>query len=269
MLKRVCIALLCLFAVVCTSVRAAAVTLTESTHSTDGGGAAIDNQEHDDLRTPQSKGVVEQHTTGSPSPTTTPAVVVQQTLEACYLQGGGIYPPSVNQNFVGPLPTCPFVATPAPGAPLNPGPNVSGFVTDYFRQIPVPQPHPVISAQNGGICGVLHSLNLNMQPEMLYKDPGTPFGDLTMHVYGTVTVNWGDGSSNTYTDGGADWPHSDIEHSWSRAGTYAITATVNWIAVYSVGPYQGQTFTGSLTGIVTTGAIPAFPVIQAQAVLIS
>jgi hypothetical protein len=142
------------------------------------------------------------------------------------------------------------------------------FLTDYFRRIDIPQPQPEISAKNGGICGVEHTIDMHMQPEMVFREQQTDFGPLDFHVYGAITVDWGDGKKNTYTDGGGPYPYSVIRHAWTHKGFYDITATANWTADFTLGPApDGTVYQGTLEGIVTQGAINDFRVWDIQAVL--
>jgi hypothetical protein len=146
-------------------------------------------------------------------------------------------------------------------------PEVTQFAHDFFAIADIPQPQPVISAPEG-ICGVVHTLNLHMPTEAIYTYDDSTFGPMIMHVYGTVKVDWGDGTGvDTYTDGGADFPNSDIGHSYTTVGHYKITVTASWIARITIGPYQGQTYNLQVGGVTTSGQIPDFHVIQLQAVI--
>jgi hypothetical protein len=124
-----------------------------------------------------------------------------------------------------------------------------------------------MSAPNGGICGAVHTLDLHMPVELQHKEVATQFGDLDLHIYGRVDIDWGDGTKNTYTTSGGPYP-SAIAHSWTTRGFYQIHAHANWIANYTLGPYNGYTYSGVLSGIATDGTINDFRVWEAQAMLI-
>jgi hypothetical protein len=151
-------------------------------------------------------------------------------------------------------------------------PEVQDEVLDwlklYFSRTMLPTPRPEISAQNGGICGVVHTVDLHMPTELLHRDMATPFGALSLHIYGRVIMNWGDGKREVHLTGGGPYPNSSIKHSWTDRGNYDIEAHADWIANYTLGPYNGVTYSGVLTGISTEGSIENFKVWEAQAMLI-
>lgn len=137
------------------------------------------------------------------------------------------------------------------------------YAVDYVRSLAMPVPGPVISAPNGGICGAVHSLALGIEPRASFTDPDTPFGPLVVHVTGTFVVDWGDGSSGSYSTAGAPWPNTEISHSWAVSRHYDITVTATWTADWTFGGYSGV-----VAGLTTTGAIRNWPVMEAQAVLV-
>jgi hypothetical protein len=142
------------------------------------------------------------------------------------------------------------------------------WVRDYFSQTELPKPRPEISAPNGGICGVVHTIDLHMPVEVVHQEGTTPFGALDLHIYGRVRMDWGDGTRETYTTGGGPYP-SVIKHSWTTRGYYDINAHATWSANYSLGPYNGYIYTGTLSGIATDGSINDFRVWEAQAMLVN
>lgn len=146
--------------------------------------------------------------------------------------------------------------------------DVLDWLKVYFSKTKLPAPTTEMSAKNGGICGVVHTVDLHMPTELLNRDTNTPFGELTLHVYGRVTMDWGDGSSDVYMTGGGPYPNSEIKHSWTTRGNYVVNAHADWIANYSLGPYNGVTYNGVLTGIFTDAPPVDFPVFEAQAMLI-
>jgi hypothetical protein len=153
------------------------------------------------------------------------------------------------------------------GDPAPSQAEVNARVLDYFRRIDIPRPRPEISAKNGGICGVEHTIDMHMSPELRYRDSSTPFGTLTMNAYAKISVDWGDAKRDTYTTGGGPYPHSAIKHVWTVKGFYDIAATATWTANYSLGPYEGRFYQGTISGVTTTGAIDDFRVWDIQAVL--
>lgn len=146
---------------------------------------------------------------------------------------------------------------------------VIDWVKDYFRRTQLPNPQPQISAPNGGICGVIHTVDMHMPVEVLHQEASTPFGPMQLHLYGKVTVDWGDGTKDTYASGGGPFPNSAIKHFWTTRGFYNIEAQANWTASYTIGPYNGYTYSGALSGVTTSGSIDNFRVWEAQAMLIN
>jgi hypothetical protein len=146
--------------------------------------------------------------------------------------------------------------------------EVFDWLKTYFSRTKLPTPTPEISAKDGGICGVVHTVDLHMPTELLHRDT-TPFGSLDLHIYGRVIMDWGDETRHdVYTTGGGPYPYSAISHYWTDRGFYNIKAHADWIANYRLGPYNGVSYTGVLSGISTEGAINDFRVWEAQAMLI-
>lgn len=145
--------------------------------------------------------------------------------------------------------------------------NIANWVRDYFNSTALPVPKPEISAKNGGICGVIHTLDLHMPVELRHQEMNTPFGPLELHLYGKIEINWGDGETTHHTTAGGPYP-SSIGHSWTTRGHYNITANAHWRADYSLGPYNGYIHSGTLSGITTTGSIDNFRIFEAQAILV-
>jgi hypothetical protein len=145
--------------------------------------------------------------------------------------------------------------------------DVVAWAKDYFRRTALPTPAPEMSAPNGGICGVVHTANLHMPLEVVHEESSTPFGSMRLHVYGTVHADWGDGKRSTYRTSGGPYP-SAIAHSWPDRGFYNINFRTDWVATYTLGPYNGFTYTGVLSGVSTQGSVPNFRVWEAQAMRI-
>ena len=158
---------------------------------------------------------------------------------------------------------------PAQGGPPVDPPQVIAerFSLDYLRHVPLPRPRIDISAPNGGITGAVHSLDLHMRPEVLYSDPDTPFGAMHMYVTGTITVDWGDGTKTVTTDAGGPYPSSTLTHTWTTSSHYDIAATVAWSARWTLGPYLGRTYSGTLSTTTAADPLRAYPVMEAQAVI--
>ena len=153
----------------------------------------------------------------------------------------------------------------------NPTPNQAELVAriqEFYSSTPLPIPNPEISAKNGGICGVVHTLDLHIPATRTYTYPNTDFGGVMIIVHGIPTVDWGDGKKVTYKNTGAPYPNSDIGHSWTTAGKYNINVTTRWSAEWTVLTPEGETYGGILSNLTTTGSIPNFNVLQAQAVLV-
>jgi hypothetical protein len=188
----------------------------------------------------------------------------QQASALPFCDGGSIVP--VAGNIIIQCVVASGTSTTGDPAP----PEVVDFAKSYFSSIQLPVPQPEISAPNGGICGVTHSLDLHIPVEKLYETDGTAFGDVDMHIYGRVNVDWGDGTPfGQYTTSGAPYPNSQISHVWTTKGFYNIAVTVSWDADVVIGPYNGQTYEVDLTGLTTTGGIQNWRVWEAQAVITS
>lgn len=159
-----------------------------------------------------------------------------------------------------------WVGTPLGGPDPIEGPTPEQLAQqvayEYFHKIDLPKPNPQMSAKKG-ICGAIHSLDLGIDDEMVYSIQ-TPQGQLTMHVYGTVFVDWGDGRNNTYNSTGAPWPHSELTHYWEVSKFYDINTVVSWTADWSIGTIAK----GTLGGAWTQGSINDWGVLEAQAVLV-
>lgn len=159
------------------------------------------------------------------------------------------------------------VATPRPRGLGQPSPEraeAERYVVDYLKLMALERPRPEISAKQGGICGVEHSLDLHMRTERIFEDSDAPYGTLDVHAYAAVKVNWGDGQSGTYYNGGAPWPKSQIVHAWQTRGYYDIDVNATWSASWSMGPYSGI-----IVGVPATGSIEDFRVWEIQAVITS
>lgn len=161
--------------------------------------------------------------------------------------------------------TC-WVATPTLNENTPPTPDdARQRVLSYVRSMKLPSPRPETSAPNGGICGVVHTLNLHIDDvNPAFYDPTTEFGPMVVRFHGKFTVDWGDGTKNVYRNAGGPYPYSVISHSWTDRGFYNIRVTADWTAEWSLGG-----FSGVVGGFQTTGAIEQWRVWEAQAMLIA
>lgn len=139
---------------------------------------------------------------------------------------------------------------------------VEDTVLSYIRRLPMPVPHPKMSAEVG-ICGARHQLNLNIPSSVGIDPQETIFGGLDAYAYGEFEVNWGDGTIDRYRATGAEYPNSELVHSWSTKGHYQITVTANWSVDWTLGGYSGV-----ISGLRTTASINDFSVGELQAVLL-
>lgn len=80
-----------------------------------------------------------------------------------------------------------------------------------------------------------------------------------------VSYTWhcGDGHSFTTKDGGGTWPNGTVTYSYTRSGTYTLSADITWRASYTV---NGNTYPidGTLT---TTSTAQQLRIVEAEAVL--
>lgn len=137
----------------------------------------------------------------------------------------------------------------------------SQYAIDYFRSLQLPVPAPKMSSPDG-VCGAVHSLDLQIPSQVLYKDPDTAFGPLVVQVRAVFEIDWGDGIKESHSSSGAPFPNSSLLHSWTTVGTYEITAVARWSATWSFGDVSGV-----LEGPITASSIDAWQVHQIQAVI--
>ncbi len=151
---------------------------------------------------------------------------------------------------------------PQPGAPAVP-PAVLAQQTaaDFFKRIPLPTPQPKMSAPSG-IAGASHQLDMQTPSAVSFSEAGTAFGELQVSARARFAVDWGDGTSDSYTTAGGPWPSSPVSHSWSKRGSYTVIVTAYWSAHWQLGG-----FSGDVGGLSTSGSIPNFEVGEIQATL--
>jgi hypothetical protein len=223
-----------------------------------------DQQSNKPKRNGNYRGVVptEKAGSGGGATTTVPQLRRDSSLEefinaVCSNQGQYFEEPTY-------IPACGELPAAAPATdPANNRVQAEDYARHYLQIVGLDKPRPQISAQNGGICGVEHSLDLNMRMERAFEDGGAPYGTLNIHAYSIATVNWGDGLTGRYSTSGGPWPNKSIAHAWTDRGYYDINVAASWSAAWSMGPYSGV-----LTGIPASASINDFRVWEAQAMLV-
>jgi hypothetical protein len=161
------------------------------------------------------------------------------------------------------IPACGELTGAPPAADTDNRAQAEAYARHYLQIVGLDKPRLEISAKNGGICGVEHSLDLHMRMERVFEDGDAPYGTLNIHAYAKAVVDWGDGSHGMYFTSGGPFPNKSIAHAWTDRGYYNINATATWSAAWSMGPYSGV-----LAGIPATGSIDNFRVWEAQAMII-
>jgi hypothetical protein len=158
------------------------------------------------------------------------------------------------------FPPCP-ATTGRPPRPIDP----TILALSFWQTIPLPIPRPAIPpgyAITGKPAYLVTHGTVVPNP---YSRP-TPFGELTITPSGSYIVDWGDGTTPTWTGPyageGEPWPNGNIAHTFDNAGTVTITVEELWTATWRFGP-----FTGRLTTLHTTATINDYPIRQAQAVI--
>jgi hypothetical protein len=157
------------------------------------------------------------------------------------------------------LPPCPKMRkTPVPVDP-------AALAVQFWKTIPLPVPRPSIPP-GYAITGKPAYLVTNGQTAPGPYVFNTPIGTLTISPHGEYSVDWGDGSSPTWTgpyySEGQPWPDGDITHTFDYVGSYDVVIGEGWTATWSLAGV-----TGNLGGLRTTATITAFPVQQVQAVI--
>lgn len=157
------------------------------------------------------------------------------------------------------LPPCPRARqTPAPIDP-------AALALRFWKTIPLPVPRPAIPpgyAITGKPAYLVTHGQTNPGPYVF----DTPIGRLTISPHGEYSVDWGDGSSPTWTGPyateGQPWPNGNIAHTFDFVGSYNVVIDEGWTATWSLAGV-----TGNLAGLRTTATIAGFPVQQVQAVI--
>ena len=90
----------------------------------------------------------------------------------------------------------------------------------------------------------------------------TALGSIDVTFSGRYTVDWGDGTVETYDVEGGPWPDGRVTHTYTDVGRYDVVVTVDWVADWEVAGATGRIDDG-LSGV---GRIDDFEVRQLQAV---
>lgn len=156
-------------------------------------------------------------------------------------------------------------ATPPAAEPvsnINPGgpPQiVLDTIWNWTHQTTVATPNPHVQAGKG-IPGLLTYLETGMNLH-LNETITSPAGPLHITGTATLTINWGDGETQTgITTPGAPYPDGQLTHHYPNSGDYDITVTANWTIHYNLAGTIG------VIPLQTTGTLPAFPVRTLRAV---
>ena len=156
-------------------------------------------------------------------------------------------------------------ATPPAAEPvsnINPGgpPQiVLDTIWNWTHQTTVATPNPHVQAGKA-IPGLLTYLETGMNLH-LNETITSPAGPLHITGTATLTINWGDGETQTgITTPGAPYPDGQLTHHYPNSGNYDITVTANWTIHYNLAGTIG------VIPLQTTGTLPAFPVRTLRAV---
>lgn len=126
--------------------------------------------------------------------------------------------------------------------------------------LPLPVPRPQIDP-GYAITGLRAYLESGDRPTRTWSEIPTVLGPLRVEASSTYTIRWGDGTvTGPHTSPGGEYPDGDVTHVYQRTGTVDVAVTQNWSARWWL---AGET--GTVEGLVTTGAIDDMPVRQVQA----
>jgi hypothetical protein len=159
------------------------------------------------------------------------------------------------------LPAC---AAPG-GGPAPPRIDPAVLAVQFWQTIPLPRPHPDIPpgyAITGRPAYLVTDGTLAPAP---YQRP-TPLGPLIIDAHASYRVDWGDGTSPTWTGPylheGIAYPNGNIVHTFDDVGTVTVTVQEVWTATWRLGGAGGV-----LDALQTTGTIPGFVIRQIQAIV--
>ena len=154
------------------------------------------------------------------------------------------------------IPACSGQAAgPAPQQQLSPQQIAASFIDTLTP----PDFSPTV-APGWAITGKTAYLETRAQTAQAYAFD-TPLGGLAVQAIGrSFTVDWGDGTVQTYDSPGGPWPNGRVTHVYETEGSRTIRVTEHWSATWSL---AGQS--GTVDGLRSTGTIPGLPVRQLQA----
>jgi hypothetical protein len=139
------------------------------------------------------------------------------------------------------------------------------LAVSYWTTIPLPVPRPSVPpgyAVTGKPAYLVTGGTIRPAP---FVRP-TPLGLLTIRASGTYSVDWGDGSTPTWTgpyqQEGQPWPTGTITHTFDVAGTYQVTLRETWTAVWTLAGTGGV-----LAALHTQASVDGFRVEQLQALI--
>jgi hypothetical protein len=159
---------------------------------------------------------------------------------------------------------CPSAKAPAALAQVPPAP-ASQIAASYWRRVPLPVPHPSVPPGFAITGKPAYLVTSGSVAPARYRF-ATPLGPLVIYARGAYMINWGDphdpGWAGPYPFEGEPWPNGRIVHTYDWTETATITVREQWSASWALGSYSG-----SLSGLVTQGVIPAFHVYQLQAII--
>ena len=184
--------------------------------------------------------------------------VILSPTNSCEIQGTPT-PPLMVIVVVAGTPGAPSCPKPAPAAA-----NPTTLAQQFWQTIDLPVPRPSIPpgyAITGKQAYLVTQGTTHPAPFVRQ----TPLGRLTVTAVGSYVVNWGDGSSPTWTgpydDEGQPWPNGQIIHTFDDAGYFNVQVVENWTATWTL---AGQT--GHLAGLRTSASVRHFHAEQVEAI---
>jgi len=192
----------------------------------------------------------------TPPASVEPYLTVEPDGSFCMAPG----PPAREPGRVFPCPITPA----RPPAPPRVVATPATLATQFWQTIPLPVPRPTIPPAFAVTGKRAYLVTDGTVEPARYVRP-TPLGPLTIHAHGSYRVDWGDGSSPTWTGPylreGVGYPNGTIFHTYDTTGEVTVTVQEVWTATWSLGAAVG-----TLEGLHTTAVIAGFPVEQIQAV---
>lgn len=184
--------------------------------------------------------------------------VILSPTNSCEIQGTPT-PPLMVIVVVAGTPGAPSCPKPAPAAA-----NPTTLAQQFWQTIDLPVPRPSIPpgyAITGKQAYLVTQGTTHPAPFVRQ----TPVGRLTVTAVGSYVVNWGDGSSPTWTgpydEEGQPWPNGQIIHTFDDAGYFNVQVVENWTATWTL---AGQT--GHLAGLRTSASVRHFHAEQVEAI---